>query len=297
MPTAVAAGVIVVDKPAGWTSHDVVAKMRRLAQTKKIGHLGTLDPAATGVLPLLIGSATRLAQFYAGSGKSYEGVIEFGYATTTYDAEGTPTTPVTLPQLALAEILPYLNEFRGAFLQTPPPVSAKKVGGKPAYVLARQQKPVELAAVPVTVHEFSVLGFQERQLQFRLRCSAGTYVRSIAHDLGQRIGCGAFLRTLRRTVSGEFTLAHSRTLPELEKLSEAGELAEALIPARNLLPNFPTEMVAPEIVERIRHGREFVVMDGEAARHVKAVSTIGGELIAIAERLDAGLYHPVCVFV
>src|SRR5580692_4723412 len=169
-------GVIVVDKPRGWTSHDVVNKMRRLAGTRKVGHLGTLDPSATGVLPLVIGRATRLAQFYARNDKIYEGVLHFGYSTNTYDAEGAPTSeeiPVTLNRITLEDAL---QRFRGPFDQVPPPVSAKKIGGRKAYELARKQQVVELKPVPVEVYSLELLRLAAQEAEVRVHCSAGTYL-------------------------------------------------------------------------------------------------------------------------
>jgi tRNA pseudouridine55 synthase len=290
-------GIIVVDKPRGWTSHDVVGKMRRLAGTRKVGHLCTLDPAATGVLPLVIGRATRLAQFFSRNDKLYEGVIHFGYATDSYDGDGKPTSEeiaVTLDPVVLEAAL---ERFRGEFLQTPPPVSAKKIGGRPAYELARKNLPVELKPVSVTVHALEVLEREGCEVKVRVHCSAGTYVRSIAHDVGQAVGCGAFLKALRRLASGDFKIEQARTLDELAVLAGEGRLHEALLPASGLLPEFPAEMVDEITVAQIRNGRDFRVSPFQArgeARYVKAV-TAGGELIAIGEARLPHLYHPVLV--
>src|SRR6476660_9011593 len=178
-------GVIVVDKPTGWTSHDVVNKMRRLAGTKKVGHLGTLDPIATGVLPLVIGRATRLAQFYVRRDKVYEATIRFGFATNTYDRDGVPASADAPPVLDAGMLEPWLAKFRGKLLQTPPPVSAKKVAGRPAYELTRKNIPVDLAPVEVHIYELTLLGIEGRDIRVRAFCSAGTYLRAIAHELGR----------------------------------------------------------------------------------------------------------------
>ena len=290
-------GVIVVDKPRGWTSHDVVNKMRRLAGTKKVGHLGTLDPGATGVLPLVIGRATRLAQFYTRNDKVYEGVIHFGFSTDTYDEEGVASSPEQSATLVPEELEAALAPFRGRFLQTPPPVSAKKVGGRPAYELARKQQPLELAPVEVEVYGLDVLGIDGCEARVRVRCSAGTYLRSLAHDAGQNLGCGAHLRSLRRTASGDFKIESARTLEDLAALSEAGELQRALIPAAELLPEFPAEMVDAITAGQIRNGRDFRVspfVPRAGSRFVKAV-TAQGDLIAIGEARLPNVYHPVLV--
>ncbi len=289
-------GVIVVDKPSGWTSHDVVAKMRRLANTKRIGHLGTLDPMATGVLPLVINRATRLAQFFRLSEKSYEGVIRFGYSTDSYDATGEPTSPIQEVSPDPSALSEAMERFRGTIQQTPPAVSAKKIGGVPAYKLARKNKPVNLAAVEITIHCFELLALDGCEARVSVRCSSGTYLRSIAHDIGQVLGCGAHLSELRRTSSGPFELSQARTLEALAKLSAEGRLNEALIPASELLPEFPAHQVDSITEVQIRQGRDFRVnpfrmLEG---RFVRAMSEEGA-LIAIGEATLPNVYHPVLV--
>jgi tRNA pseudouridine55 synthase len=290
-------GVIVVDKPEGWTSHDAVNKVRRLAGTRKVGHLGTLDPLATGVLPLVVGRATRLAQFLMRGDKTYDAVVRFGYATDTYDRDGTPVSPVTEPELDRARLEAVLDQFRGRITQMPPPISAKKVGGTPAYRLVRRNVPVELKPVEVTVHSIELLEVEGPEARLLVRCSQGTYMRSVAHDLGQALGCGAFLKSLRRLASGDFRIEQARTIPELEELARRGRLAEALIPAAELLPEFPSEMVDSLTARQIRQGRDFRVSPFRArtgARYVKAV-TPDGQLIAIGEQKLPNLYHPCVV--
>jgi tRNA pseudouridine55 synthase len=291
-------GVIVVDKPQTWTSHDVVAKMRRVAGTKKIGHLGTLDPMATGVLPLVIGRATRLAQFYTASDKIYEGIIRFGYATDSYDRDGKPTSPQSDPELDFDQLNLLLNQFRGILQQTPPAISAKKIGGVPAYKLARQHKPVDLKPVEVHVYSLELLSCSKSEASVRVHCSAGTYLRSIAHEAGQAMGCGAFLMELRRTAAGDFTIDQAHTLEQLAELSEQHRLDEALVPAAKLLPQFPNEPVDITTAGQIRQGQDFRVSPFRVrldAKYVKAISN-SGELIAIGEAKLPNLYHPILVF-
>jgi tRNA pseudouridine55 synthase len=290
-------GLIIADKPRDWTSHDVVNKMRRFAGTRKVGHLGTLDPAATGVLPLVIGRATRLAQFYTRNDKIYEGVVHFGYSTTSYDAEGERTSEEREVTLDRAELELVLDRFRGPFEQVPPPVSAKKIGGRPAYELARKQIPVELKPVNVEVYELELMALEGCEATVRVHCSAGTYLRGIAHEAGQALGCGAFLKSLRRTASGDFQVASARTLEQLGSLAAEGRLSEALIPAAQLLPEFPSELVDSITAGQIRNGRDFRVSPFQtrgAARYVKAVNT-HGDLVAIGEARLPNLYHPVLV--
>jgi tRNA pseudouridine55 synthase len=289
--------VIIVDKPREWTSHDVVNKMRRFAATRKVGHLGTLDPGATGVLPLVIGRATRLAQFYTRNDKIYEGVIQFGYSTNTYDSDGERTSDASSVTPDREEVDAAMDRFRGDFWQIPPPVSAKKIAGKPAYELARKNLPVDLKPVEVHVYSLDLLNFKDCEAQVRVHCSAGTYLRSIAHEVGQLLGCGAFLKTLRRTASGDFRIEDARTLDQLAELAAADRLAEALIPASQLLPDFPLEMVDSITANQIRNGRDFRVspfLSRKNSRYVKAV-TPQGDLIAIGEARLPHLYHPVLV--
>src|ERR1043166_46222 len=290
-------GVIVVDKPRDWTSHDVINRVRRLAGTRKVGHLGTLDPSATGVLPLVIGRATRLAKFYTRNDKLYEGVIHFGYSTDSYDADGEPTSPESSYVPHTAEIEAALGQFRGKLRQIPPPVSAKKVAGKPAYVLARKNQPVELKPVEIEVYCLEILRVEGAEAEVRVHCAAGTYLRSIAHEAGQILGCGAFLKELRRTASGDFKIEAARTLEQLAEVAEADRLSEALIPVAQLLPEFPSERVDSITAGQIRNGRDFRVSPFQArknARYVKAV-TAQGDLEAIGEARLPHLYHPVLV--
>lgn len=292
-------GAIVIDKPSGWTSHDVVARMRRLAATRRIGHLGTLDPAATGVLPLLLGHATRLARFYGAEEKLYEGVVRFGFGTTTCDAEGEPTSEqiaYTVEPEAIEDMI--AQRFLGEIEQMPPAFSAKKIGGTPAYKLARQNRPVELQPVKVTIHEFQILEAWGERLRVRVRCGAGAYVRSLARDMGEAAGVGAHLESLRRHASGPFTLEQAVSLEDAAALAAGGRLHEKLIPAAELLPEIPAEIVDEALVRAIREGRDFnaspFLNTGNSAL-LKAV-TRQGELVAIGERKVHRLYHPAIVF-
>jgi tRNA pseudouridine55 synthase len=290
-------GVIVVDKPCDWTSHDVVNKVRRLADTRRVGHLGTLDPSATGVLPLVVGRATRLAQFYTRNDKIYQGVIHFGHSTTTYDGDGERTSEEIPVALERAQVEKALEPFRGRFEQMPPPVSAKKIGGRPAYELARRQQPVDLKPAPVEVYSLEVLRVEGCEAELRVSCSAGTYLRSIAHEAGQALGCGAFLKSLRRLASGDFRIETAWSLEDLAELGHEQRMREALIPAAQLLPQFPSEIVDSITAGQIRNGRDFRVSPFQAqrdARFVKAVS-VQGDLVAIGEARLPHLYHPVLV--
>jgi tRNA pseudouridine55 synthase len=290
-------GVLVVDKPAGWTSHDVVGKLRRIAGTKKVGHLGTLDPMATGVLPLVVGRATRLAQFYVRSDKVYEGTVRFGWATDTYDREGVPVGAVREVEINPRQLERLLDRFRGEFLQTPPPVSAKRVGGRRAYELARRKIAVELAPAQVDVYDLQALSIEGARVRLRTHCSGGTYMRSIAHDLGMAMGCGAHLDELRRLASGEFEIAQSHSTAELIELAAQGRLMDALVPIARLLPDFPAVFVDDPTAAQIRNGRDFHASPFRAqaaAKFVKAV-TGQGDVVAIGEAVLPNVYHPAVV--
>lgn len=290
-------GAIVVDKPQGITSHDVVNRVRRLFETRKVGHLGTLDPLATGVLPLVIGRATRLAQFFVLGEKKYDAWIRFGFSTDTYDSEGAPASEAVEPSFGREDLDRALEKFRGTFLQTPPLVSAKKVGGTPAYKLARKKIAVELKPVEVTVLSLELVEFTGQAARILVHCSAGTYVRSIAHELGRELGCGAFIEQLRRTASGEFTESQARSFEVLDELARNGRLREALIPASELLPQFPAALVDAQTAGSIRQGKDFRLSPFRPAPNAKLVKamTEEGALVAIGEARLPHLYHPVVV--
>src|SRR5213080_1614292 len=262
-------GVLIIDKPAGLTSHDVVNRVRRILGQRSVGHLGTLDPLATGVLPLVIGNLTRLAQFYTTSEKVYEGVIRFGFATDTYDAEGEPITPPTSVQVTLEQCRDLAARFQGLIEQIPPPFSAKKIHGVPAYKLARKHKDVSLKPVQVEIKEFEILGAERDCASFRARVASGTYMRSVAHEMGQQMGCGAHLASLRRTSLGEFELSDAHTLEEADTAASAGLLDEILIHPRKLLPQLPSVSANEETASHIRNGRAVNLPELSRARQVK----------------------------
>ena len=290
-------GVLIVDKPSGMTSHDVVNRVRRILKQPSVGHLGTLDPLATGLLPLVTGNLTRLAQFYTSSEKTYEGVIRFGFATDTYDSDGEPGGPVQKVNVLLEQIRELAGRFVGLIDQMPPPFSAKKINGVPAYKLARKHKEVPLKTVQVEIKEFEILGLDGDRASFRARVASGTYMRSVAHDMGQQIGCGAHLASLRRTALGEFSLSDAHTLEELSAAAQAGqseELAEMFIHPRRLLPQLPCVTASDEVAAHIRSGRAVNLPELSQAKHVKVFAG-QRELIAIATRIAGTLFHPKIV--
>ena len=288
-------GVLIIDKPAGLTSHDVVNRVRRSLQQRSVGHLGTLDPLATGVLPLVTGNLTRLAQFYTASEKTYEGTIRLGFATDTYDAEGSPSSPVANVKVSLEGLRERAARFHGVIEQMPPPFSAKKIHGVAAYKLARRHKEVPLEPQQVEIKEFEILSLAGERVAFRAHVASGTYMRSIAHDLGQDLGCGAHLESLRRTSVAEFDMACAHTLEEMEDAAANGRAEELFLHPRKLLPQIPAVTVTDEAAARIRSGRTVNLPELSRSRLVK-VFYGQAELMAIATRVAGTLFHPKIVF-
>lgn len=304
-------GILVVDKPRGRTSHDVVEAVRRLVGFRQIGHLGTLDPLATGVLVLALGRATRLARFYSGRRKRYSCAVRFGFATDTYDADGEAQGEDQAPQLDQEQVEALASKFIGKIDQTPPSFSAKKIRGRPAHELARKHKPVELRPVEVEVFEFRLTNIEGSVARFSVECGSGTYIRSLAYDMGKLHGSGAHLAEIVRTAVGEFTLDQAVSLSELAP----GRVAERVIPIEHLLTDLPRAVVLPIIEKRIRHGAKFNVplaqiQPGQvvAAQGAPAELDAGewkpsrlrvfnqqGQLIAIAEPVVLRTYQPVLV--
>jgi tRNA pseudouridine55 synthase len=305
----------VVDKPGARTSHDVVEAVRRLVGFRQIGHLGTLDPLATGVLVLALGRATRLARFYSGRRKRYTCAMRFGFATDTYDADGEPLGPDSAPPLDQEELTRLAAKFIGKIQQMPPAFSAKKIHGRPAHQFARKNKPVKLEPVDVEVYEFRLTEVEGSVAHFVVECGAGTYIRSLAHDLGKLQGSGAHLAEIVRTAVGEFTLDHAVPLLELDADAKAGRLAGRVISLQNLLPELPRATVLPIIEKRVRHGAKFnlslaQIQPGQvtAAQGAPAQLDSGdwkparlrvfnqqGQLIAIAEPVVPRTYQPLVV--
>jgi tRNA pseudouridine55 synthase len=293
-------GVLVVDKPEGMTSHDVVAAARRALHERRIGHTGTLDPLATGVLPLACGRATRLVRFLTASDKDYEATIRLGLTTDTYDVTGRELArrPVHVTHEQVARCLESLT---GSYLQMPPPYSAKKVDGVRAYTLARREVAVELQPAPVRVDSLELVRHDEGVCVVRLTCSAGFYVRSLAHTLGECLGIGACLEALRRTRSGEFTLAQAITLEELLS-DDDRSTQEWLLPLERLLTRFPRVVVSDEGRARVSHGRQLEPAHYQPAGGASQpdgwvrMMDAEGRLLALAQPgPTAGSLHPQVV--
>jgi tRNA pseudouridine55 synthase len=286
-------GLLVIDKPAGMTSHDVVAIVRRASGERSIGHLGTLDPMATGVLPLLLGKFTRLAQFFGQSEKWYDGRIRFGFATDTFDAEGAATSTPESLSLSLDQLRKLAEAFRGEMNQVPPVYSAKKIQGVPAHKLARAGAEVPVKPARITIHDFQLLSLEADEVAFSMHVSAGGYVRSVAHELGQLAGCGAHLSSLRRTRAGIFTLNQALGINELKSLNTAG--IESRLPhPRTLLPEMTSVTVDEQTAGKLRNGLQVNVPDFSQAMHVK-VFTSPTDLLAIGRRIAGTLIQPIVV--
>jgi tRNA pseudouridine55 synthase len=289
-------GLLVIDKPSGMTSHDVVSQLRRITGESTIGHLGTLDPMATGVLPVLLGKYTRLAQFFGPLIKSYTGAIRFGFATDTYDAEGTPLSPAAEGSRwpGNDEVQGAAVQFRGQIEQTPPPYSAKKIAGKPAYKSARRGETVVLQPVSIAVEEFVVGTVEGGYAEFSIRISSGGYVRSIAHDMGNVLGCGAHLARLRRIAAGPFTLSQALTLEELCAQAAAGTLEQSLPHPRTLLPELPSTTADLWVAGRLRNGNAVNLPEFSTAPLAKVFAG-QRDLVAIVRRVAGTLFQPIVV--
>jgi tRNA pseudouridine55 synthase len=294
-------GVLVVDKPAGPTSHDVVARCRRALRTPAIGHLGTLDPLATGVLVLVVGRATRLAQFLSGQPKSYDATFRLGVTTDTWDRTGTAVVAASAPSMRpeQAAVAAVVAGFLGRHPQMPPPFSAKMIDGVRAHELARRGKVVAVQPAMVELLECELVAMEHPLGRLRLRSSAGYYVRSLVHDLGQALGCGACLEELRRTASGPFSLADAVSLAAVED-DPAAALARA-VPMERLLPDLPAVRLDGESARRAGHGNEIPVPAGLEWPTVAGAPAVrlfaqDGSLLGVARPSGrAGFLHPAVV--
>lgn len=309
-------GALVVNKPPGKTSHDIVDAVRHLAGFRQVGHLGTLDPLATGVLVLLLGRATRLVRFYTGRRKRYTAGYRFGFATDTFDSHGEAQGPDVSPTLDPGILERLAADRVGRFEQMPPAFSAKKIHGRPAYELARKKQVVELKPAEVEVFEYKFTGIEGQVARFVIECSSGTYIRALAHEMGENLGCGAHLAEITRTAVGEFSLEQAIDLDELAEAARAGKFVDRLIPLEHLLPNFPRANVLPVVERRVRHGTNFNVSiaqiqpgrvepvpgatveldSGQPTPPRLRVFNQQNKLIAIAEAVVPRTYRPIVVF-
>lgn len=250
-------GILNINKATGMTSHDVVARVRRLLKQKRVGHAGTLDPAASGVLPICVGQGTRVAEYLSESGKAYQAEILFGVVTDTYDAEGTVVRTADATDLALSQIEQALLHFLGPQMQLPPRYSAIKLQGQPAYKRVRSGEELTLEPRPITIYQLHILAWSPPRLTLEIECSKGTYIRSLAYDLGERLGCGAHLATLVRTRSGPFTLSESITLEQLATAVEQGTVGTLLTLPDIVLQHYPALQLDNTTAGLVLHGNAF----------------------------------------
>jgi tRNA pseudouridine55 synthase len=284
-------GVLVVDKPVGMTSHDVVQAIRTGTGLRRAGHTGTLDPRASGVLVILVGPAVRLSEFVSASDKRYQAIIRLGSTTDTFDADGKFTHSNEVVNVTEEQFEKVLNTFIGEIEQTPPPYSAVKVQGRKAYEMARQGEEVDLAPRKITVHHLEVLEWAPPEVVIDVHCSSGTYVRSLANDLGNSLGCGAYLVGLRRTKSGRFSLRDATPLRKLQEAFHAGNWYQYLIPAAEALAEWPAIELSPDDVEDVRHGHRVKALADAQPGMVRGVST-QGELVALMDLVTGETGEP-----
>jgi tRNA pseudouridine55 synthase len=305
-------GLILIRKPVGPTSHDVVARLRKIFGQRKIGHFGTLDPSAAGLLLVALGKTTKFFPFFSHMDKTYEGRMRLGFSTDTYDRTGRPTSEESREFPALSAVEQALKSFEGKFFQLPPPYSAKKFRGKPLYVYARKNKSMELRPFPAIVHFFRLKDYAPPHLDFEVRCSSGTYIRTLAHDLGRQLGCGAHVAVLVRTDIGGYQLSESLSIEELEVYYETGEIWKFLRPMETLLPFFPKIVLHETGVRLVQNGSsvsaEHIVLSEPAAlnpsaslgEHPQVFRLFGpeGRLLALARKSSsADAFAPFLVLI
>lgn len=303
-------GLILVDKPKDFTSHDIVLRIRNHLNIEKVGHCGTLDPLATGLMLLALGKATRFFPFFSNVDKVYEGQIRLGFSTDTYDSTGRPTSSAQKNYPLKDNILKAMKKLEGDIQQVPPPYSAKKYKGKPLYLLARAKKEFELRPNKVFVHLFHLIKYNPPLLEFKVKCSSGTYVRSLAHDIGQDLGCGAHLSELTRTEVGNFNIKDSHTIEEIKRLAGSGKIDEFLIPFESLLPEFPKiilkergsvlakngNLISPENIQKIiidEYSSADILPEREK---VFRLFSLEGKFLALAKEMpEKNCFHPFLV--
>ncbi len=289
-------GILNINKPEGMTSHDVVAIIRKLLRQRRVGHAGTLDPAASGVLPICIGQGTRVAEYLSESGKAYRATIIFGIATDTYDAEGAITSTTSTADLSISQIEKTLPLFLGSQMQVPPRYSAIKLQGQPAYKRARAGEEITLDPRPIVIHSLEIINWSPPALVLAIECSKGTYIRSLAHDLGRHLGCGAYLRALIRTRSGPFSLSESITLEHLAASVDSASLQDYLYPVDKALAQYPALVLDAGTTTQVKHGNPFSYPI-PTNDHLARVYDPGGHFLAIAEwNAERQAWHPKKVF-
>jgi tRNA pseudouridine55 synthase len=293
-------GILNINKATGMTSHDAVAIVRKTLKQKRVGHAGTLDPAASGVLPICLGQATRVAEYLSESGKAYQADIVFGIVTDTYDAEGEIVSSSDATGLTIEQIQAALPPFLGWQLQMPPRYSAIKIAGQPAYKHARKGEEIKLEPRPIEITKLDIMAWQPPHLTLAIECSKGTYIRSLAFDLGAMLGCGAHLGGLIRTRSGPFLLMKSITLEQLAQATSTGSIQDYIFPADLALQQYPALTLDAKTTVRVLHGNTFQYLQAETAQEhtVARVYDANGLFIAIATwDKEQKVWQPKKVFV
>jgi tRNA pseudouridine55 synthase len=303
-------GLILVDKPQNFTSHDIVLKIRNILNIKKVGHCGTLDPLATGLMLLALGKATRLFPYLSNTDKVYKGLIKLGFSTDTYDSAGKPTSLEEKNYPPKDNLLRAMKKFEGEIQQVPPPYSAKKYKGKPLYMLARGKKEFELRPSKVFIHFFQLIKYNPPLLKFKVKCSSGTYIRSLAHDIGQDLGCGAHLSELTREDVGNFSLKESHTIEEIKALADKGKIDKFLIPFESLLPEFPKiilnergsalakngNLISPENIQKIILDESSSADISPETEKLFRMFSLEGKFLALAKEVpEKNCFHPFLV--
>ena len=293
-------GILNINKATGMTSHDVVAKIRKILNQKRVGHAGTLDPAASGVLPICIGLGTRVAEYLGESGKAYHADIIFGTVTDTYDSEGSIIRTASTADLTLSSIEKALQHFLGSQMQLPPRYSAIKIQGQPAYKRVRSGEELIMTARPITITSLKILAWEPPRLTLAIECSKGTYIRSLAYDLGEQLRCGAYLAALIRTRSGPFLLSESITLEQLATAASTGTVEEYLYPPDTALQDYPALPLDAATVERVLHGNAFHHDPNSLSTSCPELARVydtSGHFLAIARwRPDQNFWQPIKVF-
>ena len=298
--TSIMDGIFNINKATDMTSHDVVKTIRKLLKQKRVGHAGTLDPAASGVLPICVGQATRLAEYLSESGKAYSAEIVFGIVTDTYDSEGSVVRTANVENLSLVQIEEALQHFTGPQMQLPPRYSAIKLQGQPAYKRVRAGEEISLAPRPIVIFQLNIIDWHPPRLTLAIECSKGTYIRSLAYDLGEYLNCGAYLNKLVRTRSGPFTLSDSITLEQLADAATSGTVEVYLHPADKVLQDYPALALDAATAEHVRHGNAFKYEEpqGYADTQLARVYDEAGHFLAIAEwDAEQEIWKPKKVFV
>jgi len=303
-------GLILVNKPQGITSHDVVAQIRIILGIQKVGHYGTLDPLATGLVVVAAGKTTRLFPFYSKKDKTYTGRIRLGFSTDTFDSTGKPTSSEKKEFPQKTDVLKAMKKFVGEIEQIAPAYSAKKYKGKPLYELVRSNKKFELRPSQISIHFFDLINFTPPELEFRVGCSSGTYIRSLAHDLGRRLGCGAHLSELTRTAVGNYHLDDSLDLEKIRQLNSEGQIEEFLIPLELLLPEFPKiilnergsvlakngNTISPENILKIFRDESYSQDTFQEKEAIFRMFSLEGKFLALAKKIpEKGHFHPFLV--